>query len=503
MSQDDGRVALVSGGSHGIGAATVRRLAARGWDVSFCYRDDGPSVRQVEKEASELGVRVVAIQADVTDPAQVASWFRRAEDELGPVAAMVSCAGITRDLPLPLMAEDDWRAVIDGVFHLCLAAVSVMAKRRWGRIVAVSSVCGAYDHPAGGHDIFARPGIAGFVKALAGQTARFGINVNAVAPGLVAHDMADLVPERARGDLTETIAIRRFGDTAAVADLVAFLLSEEAADITGTVLEAPGVISLLTGATPGQTARRNGTCRGPKADSSRARTCRYGSLAPNNQPPIAVALAWVAIRGTSGPVRLDDATVLTLHPVAVYGTRAVALAVPVTARIISATAYSRHGEIATAIPFSQPGQVALFGAWLMPGQQGTARASAVIFSGRAGGYSGRATAHLGPWGICVTFSRPSALGCIPVTSPAPGTSVVFWKQDPLNYVVGTTSAARVVRLVFTAPGERSIQVRPVRIGGQKLFAVAFRGTAKSLSWKAYDNSGAVVASGRVAAPLGS
>jgi hypothetical protein len=207
-------------------------------------------------------------------------------------------------------------------------------------------------------------------------------------------------------------------------------------------------------------------------------------------------------------VRLDDGTVLTLHPVAVYGTRAVAFAVPAAARITSATAYARHGQIATAIPFSQPGQVALFGAWLKPGQQGIARASAVIFSGRADGYRSRATAHLGPWGICVTFSGPSLLDCIPVTSTAPGTNVVFWKQDPLNYVVGTTSAASaapatsatsVVRLVFTMPGERGIQVRPVRIGGQKLFAVAFRGTAKSLSWKAYDNSGAVVASGRVSA----
>ena len=243
-------MALVSGGSHGIGAATVRRLAAHGWDVSFCYRDDGPSVRKVEKDASELGVRVFAIQADVTDPAQVTSWFRRAEDELGPVAAVVSCAGITRDLPLPLMAEDDWRAVIGGVIPLCLAAVSAMTKQRSGRIVAVSSVCGAYDHSAGGHDILARPGIAGFVKALAGQTARFGVSVNAVVPGLVAHDMADLVPERARGDLTETIAIRRFGDAAAVAHLVAFLLSGDAADITGTVLEARSVISLLTGLVP-------------------------------------------------------------------------------------------------------------------------------------------------------------------------------------------------------------------------------------------------------------
>jgi hypothetical protein len=153
------------------------------------------------------------------------------------------------------MAEDDWRAVIDtgldGVFHLCRAAMFAMMKRRSGRIVAVTSVCGAYDHSGRGRDILARPGIAGFVKALAGQTARFGVSVNAVVPGLVAHDMADLVPERARGDLTETIAIRRFGDAAAVVDLVAILLSEKAAGITGTVLEARSVISLLTARGPG------------------------------------------------------------------------------------------------------------------------------------------------------------------------------------------------------------------------------------------------------------
>ena len=201
-------------------------------------------------------------------------------------------------------------------------------------------------------------------------------------------------------------------------------------------------------------------------------------------------------------VRLDNGTVLTLHPVAIYGTRAVAFAVPAAARITSATAYSRHGEIATAIPFNAPGQVALFGAWLKPGQQGIARASAVIFAGRANGYGGRATAYLGPWGICVTFSGPSTLSCMPITSPAPATSAMFWNQDSLSYVVGATSAAPAVRLVLTVPRERSIQVRPVRIGGQRLFAVAFRGHATSLSWKAYDNSGAVVASGRLSAPPG-
>jgi 3-oxoacyl-[acyl-carrier protein] reductase len=117
-------------------------------------------------------------------------------------------------------------------------------KRRSGRIVVVSSVCAAYGHAARGGGIIARPGIAGFVKALASQSGRLGVHVNAVVPGLITNDMAAIVPERTRPDLTETIALRRFGDAATVAGLVAFLLSEPAADITGTVLEAHSVIAL-------------------------------------------------------------------------------------------------------------------------------------------------------------------------------------------------------------------------------------------------------------------
>ena len=248
LSQDNGRVALVSGGSRGIGAAIVLKLATDGWDISFCYQGDEQPAREVEKAVSELGVRVAAIQADVTDAAQVASWFLQAEDELGPVQAVVSCAGITRDRPLTLMADDDWRAVIDtgldGVFHLCRAAVSAMMKQRSGRILTVSSVCGVYDHAGPPHKVTARPGIAGFVKALAGQTAQFGVSVNAVTPGSLAEDMTAILPDRTRVNVAETIALRRFGDAADVAELVAFLLSDEASDINGRVLEVHSAISL-------------------------------------------------------------------------------------------------------------------------------------------------------------------------------------------------------------------------------------------------------------------
>jgi 3-oxoacyl-[acyl-carrier protein] reductase len=248
LSQEPGRVALVSGGSRGIGAATVRRLAKDGWDIGFSYHGDGPSARAVEKAAVELGARATGTDVDVTDAAEVSAWFRLTEEEFGPVRAVVSCAGITREGPLARLEEADWRMVIDtsldGVFHLCRAAVFAMMERRSGRIVTVSSVCGEYDHAAGGTGPLARPGIAGFVQALASQTRRFGICVNAVAPGPGTRDVAALLPERPRADLAETLALRRFGNAADVAALVAFLLSEDASNITGRVLEVPSAIVL-------------------------------------------------------------------------------------------------------------------------------------------------------------------------------------------------------------------------------------------------------------------
>jgi 3-oxoacyl-[acyl-carrier protein] reductase len=256
-------VALVSDGSRGIGAATVRRLAAAGWDVSFCHRGDEQAVRQVEQAVSDLGGRVLAVEVDVTDAADVTSWFQRAQDELGPVQAAVSCAGMTRDQPLARLEDADWRAVLDtgldGMFHICRAAMFAMMKRRSGRIVAVSSVCGAYEHwptddwPADDRPAHDRPthhwpvraGIAGFVPALSALTSRFGVSVNAVTPGPATHDMTAILPELTRADLTETVALRRFDDPSDVAELVAFLLSA-ACETTGRVLEVRSPISLLT-----------------------------------------------------------------------------------------------------------------------------------------------------------------------------------------------------------------------------------------------------------------
>ena len=275
-------MALVSDGSRGIGAATVRKLAAAGWDVSFCHRGDEQAVCQVEKAVSELGGRVLAVEVDVTNAADVTSWFQQAHDELGPVQAAVSCAGMTRDQPLARLEEADWRAVLDtgldGMFHICRAAMFAMMKRRSGRIVAVSSVCGAYDHSAThdqparqaparqapAHHWPVRAGIAGFVPALSALTSRFGVNVNAVTPGPATHDMTAILPELTRADLTETIALRRFDDASDVADLVTFLLSA-ACDITGRVLEVRSPISLLAPASHLTRAVGGAHCREPSS----------------------------------------------------------------------------------------------------------------------------------------------------------------------------------------------------------------------------------------------
>ncbi|CAM5282137.1 3-oxoacyl-[acyl-carrier-protein] reductase [Streptomyces spiroverticillatus] len=242
------KIALVSGGSRGIGAAVVLRLAEDGWDVSFCYRSDEEAARLVEKEATERGARCLPVRADVSDPVQAKSWVARTEDELGPVSAVVANAGITRDRPLVMMSDDDWHQVmdtnLDGVFHTCRAAVFPMLKRRSGRIVTLSSVAGVHGNAGQTNYSAAKAGIIGFTKSLAKEVGPHGIRANVVAPGLIDTDMTDTLPAAARERLLSSIALRRFGTAAEVAALTAFLLSDQASYLTGTVLEAHGGLTL-------------------------------------------------------------------------------------------------------------------------------------------------------------------------------------------------------------------------------------------------------------------
>src|SRR4051794_8827024 len=159
------KVAVVSGGSRGIGRATVLRLARDGYDVSFCYRSDEAAADLLAKEVAELGVRALAVKADVAKADEVRGWLTRTEQELGDIAVAVTSAGITRDNPLVLMPDEDWAAVLDtnldGVYHVCRSVVFAMMKRRNGVVVNISSVAGVYGNPTQTNYSAAKAGIIG------------------------------------------------------------------------------------------------------------------------------------------------------------------------------------------------------------------------------------------------------------------------------------------------------------------------------------------------------
>jgi len=191
-------------------------------------------------------------------------------------------------------------------------------------------------------------------------------------------------------------------------------------------------------------------------------------------------------------IRLGNGSLLILHPAKVWGVRVVAFAAPVGAEITEATAYSRHGVIATAIPFDRPGGVATFSAWLRPGQHGLSRASGRIASGVVSGHAWSVTAYLGPWGICLDSSAGGG-DCLPTASGL-GTSLLFRAAGSPGVAGGVASAA-VTRVVAYPSGGASVQTRPVTVGGQQFFAVPLAHADKAVRWKAYDRAGNVVASG--------
>ncbi len=240
-----GKTALVTGASGGIGGAIARVLHGAGAKVML----HGTRRSALDELAASLGDRVYVAASDLGDPTATDALMKTADEQMGQLDILVNNAGLTRDMLVMRMKDEEWQKVIDvdltAGFRLTRAALRGMVKRRWGRIVSITSIVGATGNPGQANYAAAKAGTVGMSKALAAEVAQRGITVNCLAPGFIATPMTDVLTAEQKERIAQAIPMGRVGTPEEIAAGVLFLVSEEARYVTGQTLHINGGMAMI------------------------------------------------------------------------------------------------------------------------------------------------------------------------------------------------------------------------------------------------------------------